>query len=505
MATTNFPGHARITSGDFSESSLVETIVPAASSVDINQLLDAWDGSRNEQSPSILPFVPQRQFMFFDELVPVYIVLRAPFIDESTLRSYLTRLALTLEAYATTTVPVSHQGPGHPPHAPPLKELLHAVTIENPATPELFFQKTVERERGGQLQYTFVAWKAEVFLGHPRSRLPKPVIYFSVGASLKPVQQIEAKLLDDEYLPSLVPLSGNLLDSFARDSTLEGVKPHLSASRITKVAPSAAVERELLRPLQSASRRMFRAVPALAWRIRYTKSHGPVNDLSIFASFDFEITGIAGYSLRFDKMDLGLTDGRVEPCGYQLGAGLGNIYKSGDQVALLYRLVPERGPEEYTAPVAVHALDVQIRARVLISEDCQPAVAIDWRTNVDIGAILKSKLKVPDHLLGHSPRDHSFSRSITSLGSPTSLPGPDSLPYLDAAQQEVMPPGSVEIAVTVSGPDRVYVMEPFKWDIFVVNRSDKARQLAFEVIFKQKNPGEANDIFLSRSRGLQIG
>ena len=65
MATTNFPGHARITSGDFSESSLVETIVPAASSVDINQLLDAWDGSRNEQSPSILPFVPQRQFMFF--------------------------------------------------------------------------------------------------------------------------------------------------------------------------------------------------------------------------------------------------------------------------------------------------------------------------------------------------------------------------------------------------------------------------------------------------------
>lgn len=324
-----------------------------------------------------------------------------------------------------------------------------------------------------------------------------------MGASLKPVQQVKSEVLDDEYLPSLAPLSGNLLEAFARDPALRGIKPHLSASRITKVAPAPSVERDLLRPLQNASRLTFRALPALAWRIRYTKSYAPVSDLSIFASFDFEVTGMAGYSLTLNEVELSLSDGRVETCGHILGPDTENIYKSGDQVALLYKLIPNNVSKDYTVPMNIHALDVRIRAKVLLSEECQPEVAIDWRTNVDIAHVLKSKLKVPDHLLGRS----AHHRNLSSIGpaSPSKAPGPDSLPYMEGGHPEVQAPGDIEVAVTIVGPERVYVAEPFVWDVFIVNRSDRERRLEFQVIFKNHGIGKPPDLLLHTSRGLHIG
>ncbi|KAL1644745.1 hypothetical protein SLS58_004208 [Diplodia intermedia] len=499
MTTARLPGHSRTTSTDFSETSLVETVVPAATAADLQKSLGAWDGAINEASTSILPFQSQRQFLFFDELVPVYVVLRTPTTDENTLKSYLGRLAINVEAYATSTAPLSHLGA---PHAPPLKELLHSASVLNPAEPVLFSSKGVTYENGNSQEYCYVAWKVEVFIGHPRSRLPKPVVYFSVGASLKPVQQVKSEVLDDEYLPSLAPLSGNLLEAFARDPALRGVKPHLSASRITKVAPAPSVERDLLRPLQNASRRTFRAFPALAWRIRYTKSYAPVSDLSIFASFDFEVTGMAGYSLNLNEVELALSDGRVESCGENLGGGHEHIYKSGDQVALLYKLIPNDVSKDYTVPMNIHALDVRIRAKVLLSEDCQPEVAIDWRTNVDIAHVLKSKLRVPDHLLGRS----AHQRNLSSINSTSSKQlGPDSLPYMEGAQQEVSSAGIIDIAVTIVGPERVYVAEPFVWDVFIVNRSDRERRLEFQVVFKDLTVGRSPDLLLHTSRGLHIG
>ncbi|KAF4307282.1 hypothetical protein GTA08_BOTSDO05133 [Botryosphaeria dothidea] len=500
MSTPRLPGHSRTTSTDFSETSLVETVVPAASAADLHKSLDAWDGSINESSTSILPFISQRQFLFFDELVPVYVVLRTPTTDENTLKSYLGRLAINVEAYATSTAPLAHAGA---PHAPPLKELLHSAPVQNPAEPVLFSSKGVEYENGNSQEYCYVAWKVDVFIGHPRSRLPKPIVYFSVGASLKPAQQVKSEILDDEYLPSLAPLSGNLLEAFARDPALKGIKPHLSASRITKVAPAPSVERDLLRPLQNASRRTFRALPALAWRIRYTKSYAPVSDLSIFASFDFEVTGMPGYSLTLNEVGLSLSDGRVEQCGPNLNSGDDNIYKSGDQVALLYKLMPNNVSKDVTVPMNIHALDVRIRAKVLLSEECQPEVVIDWRTNVDIAHVLKSKLRVPDHLLGRS----AHQRNVSSINpaSPLKPSGPDSLPYMEAGQQEVQASGDIDVAVTIVGPERVYVAEPFVWDVFIVNRSERERRVEFQVIFKDNSIGKSPDLLLHTSRGLHIG
>lgn len=76
MTTARFPGHSRTTSTDFSETSLVETVVPAASAADLQQSLGAWDGTINEASTSILPFLSQRQFLFFGMRLELGTVLK---------------------------------------------------------------------------------------------------------------------------------------------------------------------------------------------------------------------------------------------------------------------------------------------------------------------------------------------------------------------------------------------------------------------------------------------
>ncbi|KAF9640271.1 hypothetical protein BFW01_g12077 [Lasiodiplodia theobromae] len=212
---------------------------------------------------------------------------------------------------------------------------------------------------------------------------------------------------------------------------------------------------------------------------------------------------MAGYSLSLNEVELALSDGRVESCGENLGGGRENVYKSGDQVALLYKLIPNDVSKDYTVPMNIHALDVRIRAKILLSEECQPEVVIDWRTNVDIAHVLKSKLRVPDHLLGRS----AHQRNISSINSSSSSkqPGPDSLPYMENGLQDSSSGGNIDVAVTIVGPERVYVAEPFVWDVFIVNRSDRERRLEFQVVFKALAVGQSPDLLLHTSRGLHVG
>ena len=50
-------------SDDFLEHAIVEAFVPSASEVDLQELLEVWDGEVPKGSSSIVPFVEQRQFI----------------------------------------------------------------------------------------------------------------------------------------------------------------------------------------------------------------------------------------------------------------------------------------------------------------------------------------------------------------------------------------------------------------------------------------------------------
>ena len=52
-------------SAEFVESSVLEAVVPSDSVINIEDELNSWDGTREDDSDSLLPFLPQRQILLF--------------------------------------------------------------------------------------------------------------------------------------------------------------------------------------------------------------------------------------------------------------------------------------------------------------------------------------------------------------------------------------------------------------------------------------------------------
>ena len=175
------------------------------------------------------------------------------------------------------------------------------------------------------------------FPGRPRGRFHKPAVYFQPTAFLKPAGR--KSVLEDEYLPSRVPTALNLLQSFESDPALVGINPRLSALRINKIAPSAPVAKELTRPIRTGQRRLFRALPALIWRVRYSKIQTAINDMSLMASLDLEVAYITGCRLTINDVRLSLRGGDVKALSDQ--DIIKHIHKPGDQLTSLYKIMPE--------------------------------------------------------------------------------------------------------------------------------------------------------------------
>jgi len=89
-----------------------------------------------------------------DELLPVYIVFRTPLLEDDTLRSYLCRLRVHVEAYALSTTPAQDQDPKS---APP-KERIYSQPITDENEPQII------RHGKGNRAYSYVVWKVDVFI-----------------------------------------------------------------------------------------------------------------------------------------------------------------------------------------------------------------------------------------------------------------------------------------------------------------------------------------------------
>ncbi|KAK3076700.1 hypothetical protein LTS18_012298, partial [Coniosporium uncinatum] len=97
------------------------------------------------------------------EHVPVYVVLRTPFIDEDTLKSYLSRLAIHLETYATGVVLPPNAKPDEPGVGH--KELLHSETVTDSEEPIVVASGSQSDDDSGAQQYVHVFWKVNVTIG----------------------------------------------------------------------------------------------------------------------------------------------------------------------------------------------------------------------------------------------------------------------------------------------------------------------------------------------------
>ncbi|RDI85515.1 hypothetical protein Vi05172_g4503 [Venturia inaequalis] len=464
--------HNRVrTSTEFIEDTVLEAFVPSASTLDIQNLLENWNGEVPDDSSSIVPFIEQRHFLLLGSLFTVYYQDRLLLITgEDTLEAYLDRLAIALEAraYGSSFPKSSEEKPAV------INELLFSGTIKD-SDPTICATEVQSEGDSEPLQYLYVFWKISVPLGRPKNKINKLSFFFTPSASLKPAA-LDRGIIDDEYLPSEIPQPINLLQPFANDPALDGLRPSLSALRISRSAPVPTVPKALLRPLRSGPRRLFRAAPAFLWRVRFTKSPASSEPNVTIASLDLEISSFAGSNVSINKMDLSISPGHVEPLGPQLPL----ISQPGDQITMLYILRPPVGDTTSTVNQS-YFLTLNAAAGVLVSSTCTPRIHIDWTTPVDL------------------PSSRQNSRASPSK-APSKPLGPDSLPITDHTAPSI--PSSVNangVFFTISGPQEVEVGEVFQWNLFAVNRSDQVHRLAVLAMPKRRHTDGRHDAKESNS------
>ena len=301
------------------------------------------------------------------------------------------------------------------------------------------------------------------------------------SASLNPSEACRPEDPGDDYLPSLVPASTNMLQSLSGNKSLAQKEPFLPASRLLRVVPTTSTEDPIYH-IQQQHGKSFRVVPAASARIRYSRLNSYSGLPTTVASLDFEVTPYLSCEVSFDKADLRLSDGTIEPLSDIPGLSLPLSCRPRDDVTLVYKLTPEYGPETSPSTTAMMSmLDISLGAVILLADDCRPRISMEWRTTIDFSLALNPTFGGPSQALQRNNRP-------TSLTMPVSHSSQQSTATANRSSLRERAYSVTDVGVTISfsGPMRVQVGTPFSWDVFIVNRSSVPRKFALIPIPRRK-------------------
>lgn len=323
-----------------------------------------------------------------------------------------------------------------------------------------------------------------------------PVILFKPSAMIQSAQSSRAAGIDDQYLPSCVPTSLNLLESLQDDPALRGIEPRLSALRVSRVIYTAQHIKPQSRPLTRIAQRSFPAMPALSARIHYNRSNVNSNKPIVIASLDIETAPFLESDISLEKVRTRMTEGSAEDLAMDQTITLPMRCQPRDAAVFLYRLTPfDSFADQPTVTSDARTLDIVINATVLVSATCRPHIEMRWKTAVDFSTPLNPSYGSPGQSLQRNNRPASLpvSSSNDSKLVASAPAQAANLPNTAEANGHEPPPRTdFGITVTFTGPTEVYVGKPFRWDIFVVNRSSHPRQLALMVISKRRRADTRN-------------
>lgn len=322
-----------------------------------------------------------------------------------------------------------------------------------------------------------------------------PLITFLATATLRPTEESASGVQDDEYLPSQVPAGINLLESFQDDPVVGHTKPYLSARRVARVTPAPPVSLKQFQRLESEPGRIFRAVPAVNFRMRYSRLGTRSKNTSVIASIEFETTPFAEHDVVLEEVDVWLEKGSAVSLLDAAQDRLPLSCRSEDKVALLYRLDPDAIVLP-TSQSGVRILELFMMVKVMVSDDCRPHITMKWRNSIDF---------TPTHPPAVSPsgqpsqrNDSSVTVATAATASGTISANADAKSLAPTMRSEtasnkspstrrtvdLVPEGG--LIITTSGPCEVRVGEVFRWNIFIINRSGRERMLALAVIPKTR-------------------
>ncbi|ROT36951.1 hypothetical protein SODALDRAFT_335168 [Sodiomyces alkalinus F11] len=464
---------------DIIESSHLSYIIPKATNLDLEEASQDADDTGN-----LFDAIEKRQELFFDETVDVHLILRAPLLDEATLRSYLTRLHISLEAQV-----VNGQSAGK--DTPPASDTIFEGVVEDTDDPFIVVNAAEDsddedgEDHPQQQPHIYAVWKLSVFLARPRVRLQSPSVVFRASANLKPADATGSPFggTNDGYMRSGVPAGLNLLESFNADPALGGVTPRLSALRVSRVAPVTQT-RGLMKPLRAQPSLKLNIFPAIHTRVRFSRPNTIPPSPALIAMLEVDFTSHiedAGIRIRLDKVTLTAQDTVVQDLNYHAGLSLPHKCAAHDHVTLLYRLAPAQAEMLTRSPT--RNLDVSIEATM---EDdsgiCTPKLTLAWTTNLDFTLPVNpgfGSATQPPLQRAHRPSQLSISGSESLIAPAVSRP--DALPALEAATARSTETTIPDLGLTMTicaPPGPLFPGEPFTWTIYVVNRAGVGKAAA---------------------------
>ena len=322
-------------------------------------------------------------------------------------------------------------------------------------------------------------------------RLQSPMIVFKPSATLRPIHEESNDKLRDPILPSGVPASINLLESLKGDPTLQGAVPRLSASRLSSVKPQAYDEAINDGTLKINAQKAFRALPAISSRVRYSRSNGHNGKPSVIACLDLETAPFSKDNIKITKIDMQLSDGSAEKLGNGHAPTLPLTCQAKDNPVFLYRLTLDETLHDSSNSSSARTVLITVHADVLVSETCYPSIEMRWKTGVDFSTALNPTYGAPGQSMQRPRRPSSLSRTPAAASTgkrPASSGEADSSATSGAnqARERAVSVSDFGVSVTFAAPKTVRVGQPFSWDVMVLNRSSKLRQLVLTVVPKRR-------------------
>ncbi|KAK4168618.1 TRAPP trafficking subunit Trs65-domain-containing protein [Cladorrhinum sp. PSN259] len=457
------------------ENSHLTYIIPFGTKFNPEEAFRGGEGSFESKLASI----ELREQLFFDETVHVYLVLRTQCADEHALRSNLRRIVITLDAQIVNSLSPD-------PNSPPASEYIYNGKVEDIEDALIIADEAQDGNK-----YVYAVWKLPVPLVRPRIRLQLPSVVFSGAANLKPAEADQPYGIPNGYMHSCVPSAMNLLDAFTNDPMLGGVKPQLSATRVSRVAP-ATQHKDALRRINGLQNLKLKIYPILHTRVRFSRPNTSPPSPALIALLEVDFTPYFECEVALDKIALNVTGGSVEDLNDQPGMRLPLSCVAHDHLTFLYKLEPSQLDLVGTKTPPARELITTIEILILVRQEdegvpnpCTPRLSMTWSSTLDFTPPVNPGFGQPmtqPIQRSHRPSQLSISGGVDShpLVSPSVI-RPDALPSLEAAHARTTETVLQDFGITMTftGPQApVYVGDEFTWTVFVVNRSkpDHAHQ-----------------------------
>ncbi|GAA89535.1 similar to An08g02230 [Aspergillus luchuensis IFO 4308] len=459
--------------GEFLRHAVLDTVVPHASDADLEAALTSALENGADDLTSVLSLIPQRSLLFFDEFCTVRVVLRLSNCSPPSLKQYLPHLEVRLDAFAIDPAETVAENPT------PTRDLIFSGVVD--AQEPLVVVNEFERDTGGG-NHVYVIWSVKAFLKRPRIRIQHPSLLFIASASLNPAESRQQESRGDDYLPPLIPASTNILQPLSSDKSLDQKDPFLPASRLLRVVPAKYSEDPIYN-VQQHSGHPIRIVPAASARIRYSRLNAYSGRPTTVASLDFEVTPFLNCDVTFDKAELSMSDGTIETLTDAPGLLPPIRCQPRDDITLVYKLTPDYAPDPNpSTTVMVSVLDISLEAIIHLSDNCNPRILMQWRTNVDFSMVLNPTFGGPSQALQRNNRPASLpmtpNQSNAAAGTAT--------PNRSSLRERAYSTAGLGVSVSFSGPPHVEVGKPFAWSIFIVNRSSGSRKFSIVAIPRRK-------------------